>query len=330
VLFLAEVDFASPESRFAINLTAIFGSFGNRNRMRLLLPWILLLLLGWLLQLGWQLHRAGSGQPQAVTNTELTQTPCQWPLAWRLGELDPAFQLSRQDAIFYIEQASQQWQQASGKMLFVQDQQRGFAIDFRFDARQQQLLQQQLLQRNLQRYDQAITPGLQQLPVRASLLQQQLDEFNQQQQQLQHQIKQWQPQQADAAARRQQLLQQQQQLTQQADWLEQQRLQLQRDQDYLNETIRQRNELLPADRHQRTGSFAVGSMATQGQQRQMTIFAFASAQQLVSTLVHEFGHAIGIGHTTAPASMMYPSQQPEQQRLTATDLAALTALCGER
>lgn len=298
--------------------------------MRLLLPWTLLLLLGWLLHLGWQWHQTDSGQPQAVAHAEQIQTPCRWPLAWRLGELDPAFQLSRQDAIFYIEQASQQWQQAIGKMLFVQDQQRGFAIDFRFDARQQQLLQQQLLQRNLQRYEQAIAPGLQQLPVRASLLQQQIDEFNQQQQLLQQQITQWQPQQADAAARRQQLLQQQRQLKQQADWLEQQRLQLQRDQDYLNETIRQRNELLPVDRHQRTGSFAVGNMATQGQQRQMTIFAFASPQQLVSTLVHEFGHAIGIGHTTEPASMMYPSQQPEQQQLTETDLAAFTAVCGER
>lgn len=298
--------------------------------MRLLLPLTLLLLLAWLLQLGWQLHQANSGQPQAAANARPVQTPCQWPLAWRLGELDPAFQLSRHDAIFYIEQASQQWQQASGNRLFVQDLQRGFAIDFRFDARQQQLLQQQLLQRNLQRYDQAIEPGLQQLPVRASLLQQQIDEFNHQQQLLQQQIKQWQPQQADATARRQQLLQQQQQLTQQADWLEQQRLQLQRDQDYLNETIRQRNELLPTARHQRADSFAVGSLATQGQQRQMTIFAFASPQQLVSTLVHEFGHALGISHTTDPTSMMYPSQQPEQQRLTATDLAALADLCGER
>jgi len=307
--------------------------------MRLLLPVLVFILTGWLLAVGWPQPQPQSGSPQPGTDAVAASDHCQWPLAWRLGELDPAFQLSRQEALFYIEQASQHWQQATGKTLFVQDQQQGFAIDFRFDARQQRLLQQQLLQRNLQRYDAAITPGLQQLPARAALLQQQVDEFNQQQQQLQQQLEQWQPQQADAATRRQQLLQQRQQLVQQADWLEQQRQQLQRDQDYLNETIRQRNELLPGDRHQQAGSFEidsfeidsfeVGSMARHGQQRQMTIFAFASPPQLVSTLVHEFGHAIGIGHTADPPSMMYPSQQPEQQQLTATDLAAFAAVCGK-
>ncbi len=297
--------------------------------MRLLLPLLVCILTGWLFVVSWPQPQPQSIHPQPGADPPAASDHCQWPLAWRLGELDPAFQLSRQEALFYIEQASQHWQQATGKTLFVQDQQQGFAIDFRFDARQQRLLQQQLLQRNLQRYDAAITPGLQQLPAKAALLQQQVDEFNQQQQQLQQQFEQWQPQQTDAAARRQQLLQQQQQLAQQADWLAQQRQQLQRDQDYLNETIRQRNELLPGDRHQQAGSFEVGSMTKHGQQRQMTIFAFASPQQLVSTLVHEFGHAIGIGHTADPASMMYPSQQPEQQQLTATDLAAFAAVCGK-
>ncbi len=291
--------------------------------MGFLLRLTLLLLIGGLLWLGLQ-----SGQP--TKDKALTPSPstrCQQPLAWRLGVLDPAFELSRSEAEYYIKQASQLWHQATGQQLFVHDQTQGFAIDFRFDARQQTLLQQQLLQRNLQRYDAAIAPGLQKLPEQAANLELQIVEFNQQQQQLQQQMSLWRPDQPDATTHRQQLEQQQRQMARQADWLEQQRQQLQRDQDYLNETIRQRNALLPTSRHQATNAFEVGSMTSRGHQRQMTIYAFATPQDLVATLVHEFGHALGIGHTQQPASMMYHSLHPDQQQLTVDDLAAFALVC---
>ena len=72
---------------------------------------------------------------------------CSTPLGWKLGYLDPAFNLSEAEATAAIEQAAQMWNQAFGRTLLQQDAQ-GFSIDFRYDERQQQLLKQPKKQKN--------------------------------------------------------------------------------------------------------------------------------------------------------------------------------------
>ncbi|WP_306523323.1 matrixin family metalloprotease [Rheinheimera sp.] len=253
---------------------------------------------------------------------------CSTPLGWKLGYLDPAFNLTETEATAAISQAAQMWNQAFGRTLLQQDPQ-GFVIDFRFDARQQQLLKQRLLSRNLNRYDQAIEPGRENLPQQFAALQQQIDSFNLQTAQLQQQIAAFKPDAPNAASERAQLERRQRELKQEADWLEQQRQQLVRDQDYLNETIKQRNALLTeAGPAAISGPFEVGLMKIRGQERLMTIYAFGSQQDLVATLAHEFGHAFGVEHTSAEDSIMYHSLSTQQAMLTAVDIAALQSQCG--
>lgn len=253
---------------------------------------------------------------------------CSTPLGWKLGYLDPAFNLTEAEATAAVDQAAQMWNQAFGRTLLQQDPQ-GFVIDFRFDARQQQLLKQRLLSRNINRYDQAIEPGRENLPQQFAALQQQIDSFNQQTAQLQQQIAAFKPDAPNAAAERAQLERRQRELQQEADWLQQQRQQLVRDQDYLNETIKQRNALLTeAGPPTINGPFEVGLMNIRGTERLMTIYAFGSQQDLVATLAHEFGHAFGVDHTSADDSIMYHSLSTQQLVLTAVDIAALQAQCG--
>lgn len=253
---------------------------------------------------------------------------CSTPLGWKLGYLDPAFNLTETEATAAISQAAQMWNQAFGSNLLQQDPQ-GFVIDFRFDERQQQLLKQRLLSRNINRYDEAIEPGRENLPQQFAALQQKIDHFNQQKSQLQQQIAAYKPDAPNAAAERAQLERRQQELQQEADWLEQQRLQLVRDQDYLNETIKQRNALLTeAGPAAISGPFEVGLMNIRGTERLMTIYAFGSTQDLVATLAHEFGHAFGVEHTATEDSIMYHSLSTQQQMLTAIDIEALQAKCG--
>ncbi len=253
---------------------------------------------------------------------------CQSPLGWRLGSLDPAFELSEQQALRLINSAATLWNEATGQALLHHDPVHGFVIDFKFDARQQQVLQQRLLQRNVARYDDAILPSKQRLPEQFAALDEKVAAFNQQQAQLQQQIAQWQPNVPNAETQRQALAQQQQNLTKEADWLEQQRQQLLRDQDYLNETIRQRNELLQTSATPAaTTSFEVGVMTIKQQQRQMIVYAFATETDLIATIAHEFGHAFGIGHTQQPDSIMFHQLNTQQQQLTAADLTAWQNQC---
>jgi len=286
----------------------------------------ILLFLGWRF---WNQHQVGrplEQLTQQVLNPKAAY--CQTPVGWRLGQLDPAFNLTEAQALRLISTAAEMWNKAIGQELLRHDPLKGFAIDFKFDARQQQLLKQRLLQRNLARYDDAIQPGLQDLPAKFAELERQIAAFNQQKLQLQQQISQFQPTAHNAAAQRRQLEQQQQSLIREADWLEQQRMQLLRDQEYLNETIRQRNELVQtADLPSTTAPFEVGLMTIKNQQRQMTLFAFSSEKDLIATIAHEFGHAFGLAHTEAPDSIMFSQITAQQHHLTSTDILAWQQTC---
>lgn len=287
---------------------------------------VILLFLGWRFWTQSTVGRSVEQVTQQVLNPKAAY--CQSPLGWRLGRLDPAFNLTETQAIRLISRAAEMWNHATGKELLRHDPVQGFTIDFQFDARQQQLLKQRLLQRNLARYDDAISPGLQSLPEKFAELEQKVAEFNRQKSQLQQQISQFQPTANNAAVQRRQLEQQQQSLSREADWLEQQRQQLLRDQDYLNETIRQRNELLQtAAEPVAAVPFEVGLMTIKQQQRQMTIYAFSSETDLIATIAHEFGHAFGLDHTAEPDSIMYYQLSTQQQQLTTADLRAWQSTC---
>jgi hypothetical protein len=286
----------------------------------------ILLFLGWRFWAQSNLSSSVEQVTQQVLNPKAAY--CQTPLGWRLGKLDPAFNLTEAQALKLISTAAGMWNNAIGKELLRHDPVQGFAIDFTFDARQQQLLKQRLLQRNLARYDDAIQPGLQNLPEKFAELEQKIATFNQQKSQLQQRISQFQPNAQNAAAQRRQLEQQQQNLVREADWLEQQRQQLLRDQDYLNETIRQRNELVQtAELPATSAPFEVGLMTIKQQQRQMTLFAFSSETDLIATIAHEFGHAFGIEHTQEPDSIMFYQLTPQQQQLTGADILAWQHTC---
>jgi len=165
-------------------------------------------------------------------------------------------------------------------------------------------------------------------------LQQRQREFEQLNQQLAADIAQFQQQAANAnqsnvatLKQQQQVLQQrQQQLQQQADDLNQQQAQLQREHQYLNETVADRNALLADQQPLRVSE--VGIMEITSTQRKMTIFAYSTPAALQLTLAHEFGHALGLGHTDSSSSVMHFALNPQQRNLTADDIAALKQQCG--
>lgn len=290
-------------------------------RLKLLLLLLLSSLAWWL----WPL-------PQATQTRSVAS--CPQPLSYRLDSIDPAFTLSRATAQQVLDQAAMLWNQAAGQQMLQHDPVHGFPVRFVYDERQQQTLQRALLQRNLQRYDQHISDLEQSFTSQLAQFQQRQQQFAQQDKNLANDIAQFNQQAASAnsataaALGREQalLLSRQKEHALIAEQLDAEQQRLQSQQRLLNATIKDRNALVPQG--QTSGALAeVGLMEQHGQSRQMTIFAYQDQPALLLTLLHEFGHALGLGHLPQPGAIMHAQLSSAQQQLTADDIQALQQQC---
>jgi hypothetical protein len=262
---------------------------------------------------------------------------CQAPIGWRIGKLDPAFDLTREEAEAAGRRAAALWNDAVGQILFVFDDVSGFPINFSYDERQQELLRAALLERNITGYDQEIENRLDMLQFQDENLRQQLRRFAREKEELAADIASLQrqltggvppPRRLDLERQRRQLARRQNDLQAEAERLNEEQGRLQRQQQDINATIRERNDLLPAATPTPVAR-EVGLMQIDKRQRFMTIFAFQSQRDLVLTMAHEFGHALGLDHTKAPGSLMYAATTISQQDITDADIAAFRRQCAE-
>ena len=77
-----------------------------------------------------------------------------------------------------------------------------------------------------------------------------------------------------------------------------------------------------------TGSDEEGLYTSDQDGTRNTSYAFQDKNELLRTLTHEFGHALGLEHVANPDSIMYPSNSSDESLdLTAQDKAELARAC---
>lgn len=257
---------------------------------------------------------------------------CEVPIGWRIGKLDPAFNLTRMEAEAVGRRAATMWNDGVGKTLFVYDEENGFPINFSYDDRQQKILQETLLKNNIANHDLMIDNSVEWLEIQKENLNQQLQQFAHEKEKLAADIAALQRRLAGGVPaqklkyQRRELMRRQNDLQNEAEWLNEQQRQLQREQENINATIRDRNDLLPTSQSPPV-NFETGLMQIDKMQRTMTIFAFHSHKDLMLTMAHEFGHALGLDHTKEADSLMYAYFTASQQDFTVADLNAFRQQC---
>lgn len=73
--------------------------------------------------------------------------------------------------------------------------------------------------------------------------------------------------------------------------------------------------------------FISGLYTSNAKGETIDIFQFYDNRDLVTTLAHELGHALGLGHATGTTAIMYPRAEGQKTQLKKEDLLMLQALC---
>jgi predicted Zn-dependent protease len=73
--------------------------------------------------------------------------------------------------------------------------------------------------------------------------------------------------------------------------------------------------------------FISGLYTSDAKGETIDVFQFYDNKDLVITLAHELGHALGLGHATGTNSIMFPKSEGQKIQLSKEDLQMLTASC---
>ncbi len=273
---------------------------------------------------------------------ESGRVPCQAPLQYAIGQFDARFRLSEGEFRSALAEAERPWEEALGRNLFQYNEQSTFPVNLIFDERQARTIESQSLEKEFatvqskqesikSQYDKFALELDRVKSEHAKLLaafEKNLSEYN-------ARVAAW-----NAGSRTDES---------ELEWLRDAEVRLKRDQDALEAKRLRANSLVAqVNRYAKeeenvitrynaklddfTETYGTGEAFDQGMYRgeSIDIYQFDDRSHLRMVLVHELGHALGLGHVENPKSIMYPmmgEQDVAQLALSAEDRAELHQVC---
>lgn len=243
--------------------------------------------------------------------------PCNTPLAYHLGGVDPRFKLSNAQVEESIHEAVSVWNTAYGKTLFEENSSGKLTVNFVYDQRQE-LVNQINNQENTTLTDKStLNAKIAAFNTKSTEFQKKVDDLN-------SKIQFWNKKGGAPPDVYQKLTQEQQDLQKEGQKLQTEARTLNQSTDKFNYQV---NEL--------NGSInTFNSLLSQkpeeglfnGQDETISIYFTNSNNELIHTLTHEFGHARGLGHVNDKKAVMYPYTS-EELTLSGEDLSELNRAC---
>lgn len=278
--------------------------------------WVLILVL--FLGLGFANRAAIAAQYDRLAYHSI----CDNPIKFKIGKIDNRFNLTESQYISHINDATSIWSTAAGKQLFVYDPEGELTISLEYDERQS-------LNSQINELDTKLDEQNKELEPKIDAYEQRVANFKQKAAALNREIDDWNskggaPMEVyDGLVARQQALQQEsRQLQAQAAELGQSTQEYNAEVRELSDTVDTYNEALRFKPEE-------GIYIQDQEGKRIIIYFYNTHEELVHTLAHELGHALGMDHIPNPKAIMF-SRTNNAIIPTSEDLAALSEVCTRR
>ncbi|CAI3122528.1 hypothetical protein MWMV8_MWMV8_03371 [Acinetobacter calcoaceticus] len=280
-------------------------------------------------------------QTTSFAQSNLPMGSSHQPLKYQIAFIDPRFQLTKEQLIEISQQAAEIWHKQTGKTYFIYDSGAQLSINLIYDDHQMmKSVQQENLNTLLQKQEQWRIKN-EEIILNKREIDQLSSDLNKKKISLKAEFEQYQRdvtrfnQGEQRYYRADELKEQQNQLQQKSGNLQNESNNLNIKIQLLNAKVKELNQeqsdlttLMTRFKLEQKASiqpFHKGLFS----QNQIQIYGYTSLNDLRLTLAHEFGHALGLKHTTDPKSLMYPrlkEQDIHNFKLTDSDLELLGSI----
>lgn len=250
----------------------------------------------------------------------LSYSECDTPMSYKLGTLDQKFGLSQTRAVADIQNAVDIWSKTYGKTLYINSPGAALTVNFVYDQRSALNAQIGQLEKQLDQKNTTLQQQISSYEADVATFKQKLAAFNAQVDQLNRSG--GAP--PDVYDR---LMAQQNEIKAEGDALNVRAGQLNLASNDFNAKVRNLNQNVSQFNQDIVQKPEEGLY--NGNDNTVTIYFADNHQELIHTLAHEFGHALGMQHTDDHRSLMYP-YTTSFLSITPQDKQQLAYVCREQ